>query len=289
MIYSTITAISEKSVKIFFLIEHCLVNLQRKINFNMYEMKKALITGASGGIGLEIARRLSQQEYQLTLAARNEQKLKSVQEQLGKDRHQIFVADLTKKEDIERVSRHLNENSYDLLVNNAGTGSYGRFIDLSLTDQLNTITLNMEAVVSLSYAFLSKAAPGSALINIGSLLAHSSLPGGAVYAGTKSFVATFSESLWYEFKDKGIFVSGFNPGAADSDFHSNSGSSTSAFPKFVLSTVSEVVDEFMKTLSARSKPRVVQGFKNRMMLFGFKFLSRKSAINIMGKISPGLK
>jgi short-subunit dehydrogenase len=251
-------------------------------------MKKALITGASSGIGLEIARRLSQQEYQLTLVARNEQKLKSVQEQLGKERHQILVADLTKKEDVERVSRHLNEDSYDLLVNNAGTGSYGRFIDLPLEKQLNTMTLNMEALVSLSYAFLGKAVSGNALINIGSLLAHSSLPGGAVYAGTKSFVANFSESLWYEFKNKGIFVSGFNPGAADTDLHSNSGSDTSAFPSFVVSSVSEVADEFMKQLSARKKPRVIQGFKNRMMLFGFKFLNRKSAINIMGKISPAL-
>lgn len=251
-------------------------------------MKKALITGASGGIGLEIARRLSQHQYQLTLVARNEEKLKSIQEQLGKDHHQILVADLTKKEDIERVSRHLHDNSYDLLVNNAGTGSYGRFIDLPLAVQLNTMALNMEALVSLSYAFLAKAVSGNALINIGSLLAHSCLPGAAVYAGTKSFVANFSESLWYEFKNKGIFVTGFNPGAADTDFHTNSGSDTNAFPSFVVSPVSEVADEFMKALSARTKPRIIQGFKNRMMLFGFKFLSRKSAINIMGKISPAL-
>lgn len=252
-------------------------------------MKTALITGASGGIGLEVAKRLAAQGYQLTLVARNEQKLKSIQDSLGNDIHTVIVADLTKKEDIQKVSNHLISKGYDLLINNAGTGSYGRFVDISLEEQLNTMTLNMEALVSLSYAFLSKAVPGNALINIGSLLAHSSLPGGAVYAGTKSFVANFSESLWYEFKNKGIFVSGFNPGAADSDFHSNSGSETSAFPKFVVSTVSEVVDEFIETLSARKKPRVVQGFKNRMMLFGFKFLWRKSAINIMGKISPGLK
>ncbi|WP_286858461.1 MULTISPECIES: SDR family NAD(P)-dependent oxidoreductase [Sphingobacterium] len=70
-------------------------------------MKKALITGASGGIGLEIARRLSQQHYQLTQVARNEQKLKSVQEQLGREAHQILVADLTIKEDIEKVSSTL--------------------------------------------------------------------------------------------------------------------------------------------------------------------------------------
>lgn len=251
-------------------------------------MKKAMITGASGGIGLETAKRLSAQGYQLTLVARNRQKLEEVHRSLGGGKHQILVGDLTKKEDVQQVSRHLLNNKYDLLINNAGTGSYGEFTDLLLEDQLGTMFLNMDALVSLSYAFLTNAVSGDALVNIGSLLAHSSLPGGAVYAATKSFVANFSESLWYEYKNKGIFVTGFNPGAADSDFHSHAGKDTSAFPKFVVSTVPQVVDELIDALSARSRPRVVQGFKNRMMLFGFRFLSRKSAINIMGKISPGL-
>jgi short-subunit dehydrogenase len=84
-------------------------------------------------------------------------------------------------------------------------------------------------------------------------------------------------------------VTGFNPGAVDSDFHANAGSKSSAFPKFVLSSVPEVADELMQALSARGRPRVIQGVKNRIMMFGFRFLSRKSAISIMGKISPGLK
>jgi len=251
-------------------------------------MKKAIITGASAGIGLETAKRLSAQGYQLTLVARNKQKLQEVKEALGEDRHEIFVADLTKHEDVKQLSLHLTNNKYDLLINNAGNGSYGEFVDLLLQDQLDTMSLNMDALVSLSHAFLSKAVSGDALVNIGSLLAHSSLPGGAVYAATKSFVANFSESLWYEFKNKGIFVTGFNPGAADSDFHTNSGKATDAFPKYVVSTVPQVVDELMQVLSARNQPRAVQGFKNRLMLFGFKFLSRKTAIGIMGKISPGL-
>lgn len=258
------------------------------VNTNSNAMKKAMITGASGGIGLETARRLAARGYLLTLVARNKNKLEEVQQSLGGNKHQILVADLTKKEDVEKVSLHLLDNKYDLLINNAGNGSYGRFTDLLLEDQLDTMSLNVDALVSLSYAFLSKAVSGDALVNVGSLLAHSSLPGGAVYAATKSFVATFSESLWYEFKNKDIFVTGFNPGAADSDFHSHAGRDTNAFPKFVVSTVAEVADELIKALSARSRPRVVQGFKNRMMLFGFRFLSRKSAINIMGKISPGL-
>jgi short-subunit dehydrogenase len=251
-------------------------------------MKTALITGASGGIGLEVAKRLVAQNYQLTLVARNEQNLKLLQEILGKDNHNIIVADLTKKEDIQKVSNHLMNNGYDLLVNNAGTGTYGKFIEITLEEQLNTMVLNMESLVALSYAFLNRAKSGDALVNVGSLLAHASLPGGAVYAGTKSFVANFSESLWYEFKNKGIFVTGFNPGAADSGFHSNAGRKTSSFPKFVVSSVSQVADELISVLNKRNKPRTVQGFKNRLMLFAFRFMSRKVTVNLMGKISPGM-
>lgn len=251
-------------------------------------MRKALITGATGGIGFEVAKRLAGQNYQLTLVARNAAKLQSVQEKLGKDMHHILVADLTNAADIERVGNHIKSHKYQLLINNAGTGTYGRFVEIPLNVQQGTMVLNMEALVSLSYAFLTGATSGDTLVNMGSLLAHSSLPGGAVYAGTKSFVANFSESLWYEFKNKGIFVMGYNPGAADSDFHSHAGRGINAFPKAVVSSVSQVAEELIVALEKRKHPRVVQGFKNRMMLLGFRFLSRKAAIQMMGKISPGL-
>jgi short-subunit dehydrogenase len=252
-------------------------------------MKKALITGASGGIGLETARQLAQQNYQVTLVARNRDRLEKALSSLSGSGHTILVADLNKKEDLSMLVAHLSAKKYDVLINNAGTGAYGKFTDIPLEDQLATMQLNMQALVTLSYSFLQNAAKGDALVNIGSLLAHSSLPGGSVYAGTKSFVANFSESLWYEFKPKGIFVLGFNPGAANSDFHVNAGGHTSDFPKFVMSSVEDVAKELVKALQKRQKPRVVQGWKNRFMLFGFRFLPRVAAVRIMGKISPGMQ
>ena len=252
-------------------------------------MKKVLITGASGGIGLETARRLASQNYRVTLVARSEEKLNKAVKDLDGTGHTILVADLTDKDDLQKVADHLKTGEYDALINNAGAGIYGKFIEIPLDEQLATMQLNMTALVTLSYAFLQNARPGDALVNIGSLLAHSSLPGGSVYVATKSFVANFSESLWYEFKKKGVFVMGFNPGAAASEFHANAGGHTSDFPKFVMSSVEDVARELVKALENRRKPRVVQGWKNRFMLFGFKLLSRKSAINIMGQISPSMK
>jgi len=252
-------------------------------------MKKVLVTGASGGIGLETAKRLAAHGYRLTLVARNEDKLNKAAKSLSGVGHTVFAADLTNKEDLQKVANHLKTEKYGALINNAGAGIYGKFIEIPLDEQLATMQLNMNALVTLSYAFLQNAEPGDALVNVGSVLAHSSLPGGSVYAATKSFVANFSESLWYEFKKKGVFVMGFNPGAAASDFHSNAGGHVSDFPKFVMSSVEDVAEELVKALEKRRKPRVVQGWKNRFMLFGFKLLNRKSAVNIMGQLSPGMK
>ncbi len=252
-------------------------------------MKKVLITGASGGIGLETARRLASQNYRVTLVARSEEKLNKAVKDLDGTGHTILVADLTDKDDLQKVADHLKTGEYDALINNAGAGIYGKFTEIPLDEQLATMQLNMNALVTLSYAFLQNTRPGDALVNIGSLLAHSSLPGGSVYAATKSFVANFSESLWYEFKKKGVFVMGFNPGAAASEFHANAGGHVNDFPKFVMSSVEDVAGELAKALDKRRKPRVVQGWKNRFMLFGFKLLNRKAAVNIMGQISPGMK
>jgi short-subunit dehydrogenase len=252
-------------------------------------MKKALVTGASGGIGFEVARQLAQQNYQVTLVARNRDRLEKALSSLSGSGRSILVADLNNTEDLSLLVAHLSAEKYDVLINNAGTGTYGKFTDIPLEDQLATMQLNMQALVTLSYSFLQNATTGDALVNIGSLLAHSSLPGGSVYAATKSFVANFSESLWYEFKPKGIFVLGFNPGAANSDFHANAGGHTSDFPKFVMSSVEDVAKELVKALQKRQKPRAVQGWKNRFMLFGFRFLPRVAAVSIMGKISPGMQ
>ena len=251
-------------------------------------MKKALITGASGGIGLEVARQLARQNYQVTLVARNSDRLEKALSSLNGSGHTVLVSDLTDAYDLHMLTDHLSTTKYNLLVNNAGAGIYGRFTDIPLEDQLATMQLNMQALVTLSHNYLQHAVAGDALVNIGSVLAHSSLPGGAVYAATKSFVANFSESLWYEFKPKGVYVLGFNPGGANSEFHANAGRQTSDFPEFVISSVEDVARELVTALQKRKKPRVVQGCKNRFMLFGFKLLSRRAAVSIMGRISPGM-
>ncbi|WP_342088707.1 SDR family NAD(P)-dependent oxidoreductase [Dyadobacter sp. OTU695] len=252
-------------------------------------MKKVLITGASGGIGLEVAKLLAAKNYQITLVARREDALNKAKSSLAGTGHSIHVSDLTKQEDVQELAAHIEASSYDVLINNAGVGMYGQFIQMPLDEQLASMRLNMDTLVTLSYAFLKNAKSGDALVNLASLLGHSSFPGASVYAATKSFVANFSESLWYEFKNRNIYILSFNPGATRSDFHSNAGGKTSSYPEFVLSNVPDVARDLVAALESRSKPRVLSGWKNRMMLFGFRLLSRAAAVNIMGKISPGMK
>ncbi|MGO4708907.1 SDR family NAD(P)-dependent oxidoreductase [Chryseobacterium sp. 2TAF14] len=129
-----------------------------------------MITGASGGIGLETAKLLAQKGYSLTLVARSGDKLEAIRQSLQDNDHSVFVADLSVAEDVNKLASHMQDKKYDILINNAGSGLYGKFVDLPLNEQINRMYLNMDAVVILSYAFLQNAKKGDALVNIASLL-----------------------------------------------------------------------------------------------------------------------
>jgi hypothetical protein len=249
-------------------------------------MKKALITGASDGIGLEVARLLATKGYAITAVARSEDKLKKLVENLSGNGHNFLVADLSVKDDLDKIVRHLSANHYEVLINNAGIGKYGEFVEMDLNEQLQMIQLNINAVVALSYHYLKVAIPGDANINTGSMLGISSLPGAAVYAATKAFVTTFSESLWYEAKKKGIYVAGFNPGPVTSGFHIHAGGSDKTFPKIIMQRTEEVAKELVRVLEKRKKPRTVPGALIRYLLFMQRLISRKAVVLIMSKFSP---
>ena len=245
-------------------------------------MKKAIITGASGGIGLATTRLLANREYELTLVSRNEEKLKSIVQELPGNNHQFITADLSNDDGIENIANHLSTNSYDLLINNAGIGIYGAFIEIDLEKQKSMLKLNIDAVLILSFAFLKDAKSGDALINIGSILGSTSYSGASAYAGTKGFVVRFTESLWDEYRKKGIFVCVLSPGVTSSNFHKAAGGEVSDFPEIIHQTPTQVAEVIAKALAKRKQPHVVSGFMNQSMLYAFRFLSRKSIVKLMG-------
>jgi len=249
-------------------------------------MKKILITGASDGIGLEIARLLAQEGNQLQLVARNQEKLENVIKSLPGKGHGFLIADLSKKEDAHKIADHISTNHYDVLINNAGTGMYGRFEEMSMEQMASMLNLNMFGLTVLSLSYLKSARTGDALVNIASSLGLSSFPGLAAYSATKAYVANFSDALWWENKSKGIYVLGFCPGATYTSFHKTAGGESEAFPKFVMQSAPNVAKELVRALKRRKKPRVVSGITNRFMLFFQRFLSRKMVVSMMGSFSP---
>ena len=157
--------------------------------------------------------------------------------------------------------------------------------EIPLEEQMNMMKLNCDAIIALSHAYLQNAHQGDSLINIGSVLGSTSLSGLAVYTGTKGFIVRFSESLWHEYKKRGIYVCVFSPGVTSSNFYKAVKSDVDVYPKAIQQTPEQVAKELSKALHQRSKPHIVSGFMNRSMLFFYRLLTRKAIVNMMGGFS----
>jgi uncharacterized protein len=245
--------------------------------------KKALVTGASEGIGNVFAKELSKQGYTVTGVARNGSKLKDLVQHIGQQ-HAFIVADLSSEAGQLRIAQELEANHYDLLVNNAGVGIVGSFAATSIDKQLAMMRLNCEAVVRLAHAFLKNAKSGDALINISSTLAFTPMASLGLYCATKAFVTSFSESLWFEQKSKGVFVMDFCPGMTSTNFQINAGGRVEDLPKNMSQTPEKAVANALKALASRNRPTVISGAKN--WIFGSlpRFMPRKTLVTMLGKM-----
>jgi len=247
-------------------------------------MKRALVTGASTGIGLLFAQTLKNEGWDITGVARSEERLKN---ELGEGNY--LTLDLSTEAGIKGIEDHLATTRYDLLINNAGFGMYGKFLNLPIEEQTKMIRLNVTALVRLSYAYLSKAVKGDALMNISSALALLPMPGAATYSGTKAFVTAFSECLWYEYKDRGIYIFASSPGAVETPFHHNAGGSSDQMdPKMMLSP-ELVVREALSTLKKRQRPSYVNGSKYRLITQITQLFPRSFRLKQMANNSQGMK
>ncbi|MCC3156337.1 SDR family oxidoreductase [Hymenobacter sp. 15J16-1T3B] len=191
----------------------------------------ALITGASRGIGRELARELARRGYGLLLVARSAADLAELCTELrtlGQVPVEYLPLDLTSPNAAARVAEWATEQAAGrlaVLVNNAGFGLWGRFADLSAAEQLNMLQLNMLVPVALTHALLPqlRAAPRAYVLNVASTAAYQAVPTLALYAASKAFLLTFSRGLRYELLGTSVSVSCLSPGATSTDFADRAG------------------------------------------------------------------
>ncbi len=187
-----------------------------------------LITGASSGIGEQLARQLAEKQKHLILVARNEDKLRQLQKELSAS-HGVsvlyFVKDLSKKG--SAAGLYVEVRQQDLLVthlvNNAGVGLYGSFTETSLEEEVAMIELNITSLVILTKLFTKDmVARGSGrIMNVASLLAVLPFPYYSIYSATKAFVLAFTETLAAELEGTGVVVTALCPGPVDTGFNTN--------------------------------------------------------------------
>lgn len=241
----------------------------------------ALITGASKGIGKSIAIALAKRKFNLLLVARSSSELEELKVSLTLA-HGItvnyFVMDLSTEGAAEKVRDWCNQNSYPIcaLINNAGFGLWGSFEQLSITEQMNMLQLNVMALTELTHYMIPslKKQQQSYIMNIASTAAYQALPTLAVYAATKSYVLSFSRAIRIELKKSTVSVTCISPGPADTGFADRAGLSAISDLADKFNMNADVVAEIAVKAMLAKKAEVIPGFTNLISAQANRFLPK---------------
>lgn len=196
---------------------------------------RALVTGASSGIGEAFARELAPRGTALTLVARSEDRLRALAAELSEGSMadvEVLPADLTDGADLARVEARIRDDAtpIDLLINNAGFGTVGRFVELDLDREEAEIRLNVVAVMRLTHAAL----PGmrerahGGVLNVSSMAGFQPTPMMATYGATKTFVTSFTEAVHEELRGSGVHATALCPGFTRTRFQEVAGAEAEA-------------------------------------------------------------
>src|SRR4051812_44492249 len=233
--------------------------------------KTALVTGATSGIGYEIAKILAEKGYNLVIVARSEgdlQEIASRFQSLSGCKVIPIAKDLFDPGAAEELYNEVKAKgiTVNILVNDAGQGVYGKFAETNLQEELDIIQLNISSLVVLTKLFLrDMVARGEGkILQLASMVSKISSPLMAVYAGTKAFVYNFSMSLVNELKDTGVTITALQPGATDTDFFNKAGAENSEIVQDDnLADPADVAKDGYEALMA-GEPKVVSGIKNKV-------------------------
>lgn len=239
---------------------------------------KALITGASSGIGLEMAKILNKEGYELILVAREKEKLQKVQELLGAN-VKIIVADLSNESKLKEIYVLCKNEKIDVLINNAGFGDFGKFDETDLTKELQMIDVNIKAVHVLTKLFLKdmKKRNYGYILNVASMAAFAPGPLMATYYSTKSYVLRLTTSIYEELRrDKSkVVVSCLCPGPVDTNFNNVANVKFSVKP-----LNSKEVAQYALIKMFDKKLIIIPGFKMKVTNFFTRLAPTKLAARI---------
>ena len=243
---------------------------------------KALVTGASSGIGLEMAKYLDSLGYEVILVSRNKERLESIARTL-KNKAKIIVMDLRKIEDIKSLYILVKNDDIDILVNNAGFGLCGNFTDTDLTRELEMIDLNIKAYHILTKLFLKdmKRKDKGYILNVASSAAFESGPLMATYYATKSYVYRLTEAIYYELKKQksNVHISCLCPGPVDTNFNKV------ADVKFSIKPLSsKYVAKYAIDKTLKNKLLIIPGLKMKLSKQFGRLLSDKMIMRMTYKI-----
>jgi len=245
----------------------------------MESKKYALITGATSGIGYELAKLFAADGWNLVIVARGQKALDDVSAELMQQYAvdvKSIAKDLFEAENAEDVYQEVKSIGIDIevLVNDAGQGLYGEFVNTNINRELSIIRLNIDSLVILTKYFLKDMVQrGSGkILNVASVASKVPGPLQSVYHGTKAFVHSFTEAIRSEVKDKGIVVTSLLPGATDTDFFNKADMlDAKNVQEGKLARPADVAKDGYKALMD-GDDMVVSGFNNKMQVAMSNFL-----------------
>jgi uncharacterized protein len=232
-----------------------------------YKRQRALVTGASSGIGAVFARELASRGSDLVLVARSRDKLAALADELSAS-HGVaadaVVADLAKPSAADRLADELGGRQIDILVNNAGFGLHARLHQADPATLTEMVQVNVAALVDLTRLYLPGmlARDRGAVINVASTAAFQPVPYMAVYGASKAFVLSFTEALWGETRRTGVRVTALCPGSTETEFFTVAGENAQVGRRMA---PERVVHAALRALDHRTGS-VVTGAGNRLLI-----------------------
>ena len=260
-------------------------------------MKTVLITGASSGIGYEFAKIYAKKGYNLVITARRKNNLERIKQELESFDTaicvDIIVLDLSKQNSAKELYEVVKQRGIliDTLINNAGFGVYGNFIETDIEKEIDMIELNIKSLVVLTKLFLKDMVSrnNGTIINVASTAAFQPGPLMSVYYASKSFVLSFTEAIRNEVRDTNVNISVLCPGPTDTELEKSASlEESSLFTKLKVMKPEKVAIIGYKGIN-RNKSVIIPGILNNILITFNKIIPRALVINIVRKLQESKK